>query len=69
MIDRQKLADLPRTKPLRVTTATESTEGTCVINGCPIQSGTYKVNLPQRSGKACAGCAFDHGFTLDWSYR
>lgn len=62
MLDALTLATLPKQSPLTIRESNRP--WTCAICGCDQESYTWVVNLPNRSGKACPGCATDHGFSV-----
>lgn len=61
MLDPTVLALLPRGF---LTITSPATPFECAICGCPHEPYAYRVTLPRRAGKACPGCADDHGFTV-----
>lgn len=65
MIDVFRLSQLRRDLPLKVKQG-PAREAKCTISGCPVDEHSFAVRLPG-AGLACASCAADHGFRLDWS--
>jgi hypothetical protein len=63
VIDSYDLAMLPRDKPLTIHASASGF--TCVIRGCKQEAHAWRVTLPRGKGKACPGCAGDHGFQVE----